>query len=166
MATRFSHTGRIDAPVETVFNTYGDEAYWHDRLTSVGTDDDTLDEFSTSDDSITVTITQHIPDEDIPDIARKVLPGRLVVVRTSIYTGFDGERFSGTARADAAGGLGEIHGSAEAVGEAAAVTESVSGRVKVAVPLLGSRLEKLVIAHLTTLFEAEYEHLNRWTAAR
>ncbi len=164
MATRFSHSARIDAHVESVFSAYGDEAYWRDRLTTVGTDRDTLDDFSASDDSITVTITQHIPDEDIPDVARKVLPGQLVIVRTSIYTGFDGERFTGTAKAEAAGGLGMIDGGAEAVNQDGAALESVSGHVKVGVPLLGGKLEKLVVSHLNKLFESEYEHLNRWAS--
>lgn len=166
MATRFSHSARIDAHVESLFSTYGDEAYWHDRLTTVGTDRDTLDDFAASDDSITVTITQHIPDEDIPDVARKVLPGQLVIVRTSVYSGFDGERFTGTATAEAAGGLGMIDGGAEAVNQDGAALESVSGRVKVSVPLLGGKLEKLVVSHLDKLFEAEYQHLNRWASAR
>lgn len=164
MATRFSHSARIEARLESVFSAYGDEAFWRDRMATVGTAADTLDDFVTTDDSTTVTITQHIPDEDIPDLARKVLPGQLTIVRTSIYSGFDGERFAGTARAEAAGGLGIIDGGAEAVGEGDAALESVAGQVKVSVPLLGGKLEKLVVSHLNRLFVAEYEQLNRWTA--
>lgn len=166
MATRFSHTARIDAHVETVFTSYGDEAFWHDRIAAVGGPQDTLDDFSVTGDTVTVTVTQHIPDSDIPDLARKFLPGQLVIVRTSTYTGFDGERYTGSARAEAAGGLGLIDGGAEAVGRDGAAQESVSGHVKVSVPLLGGKLEKLVVGHLDRLFEAEYRHLRNWTAAR
>ena len=166
MATRFSHTARIDAHVETVFTSYGDEAFWHDRIAAVGTAQHTLDDVSASGDSVTVTVTQHIPDEDIPDLARKVLPGQLVIVRTSTWSGFDGERFTGSARAEAAGGLGLIDGGAEAVNRDGAALESVSGQVKVSVPLLGGKLEKLVVSHLDRLFQAEYEHLNRWASTR
>ncbi|PAY24221.1 hypothetical protein CEY15_04315 [Dietzia natronolimnaea] len=165
MATRFSHSARIDAHLETVFASYGDEAFWHDRLAAIGTPDDSLDEFVTTGDSTTVTVTQHIPDEDIPDVARKVLPGRLIIVRTSTYAGFDGNRFTTSARAEAAGGLGIIDGGSESLSEGAAVVESASGQVKVSVPLLGGKLEKLVVSHLTRFFNAETEHLNRWTAA-
>ena len=166
MATRFSHSARIDAPVETVFTSYGDEAYWRDRIAAVGSARDTLDDFAATDDTITVTVTQHIPEDDIPDAARKLLNGQLVIGRTSTYTGFDGRRFTGSARAEAAGGLGLIDGEAEASDRDGGAVESVSGRVKVAVPLLGGKLEKMVIAHLDRLFEAEYAHLNRWASTR
>lgn len=165
MATRFTHSARIDARVDTVFNSYGDEAFWHDRLKAVGTPQDTLDNFEAGDDTITVTVTQHIPDEDIPDLARKVLPGKLVIVRTTVFTDFDGERYTGSAKADAAGGLGRIEGGTEAVTEGDNALESLSGQVKVSVPLLGGKLEKLVVAHLNQAFEAEYKHLNRWIAS-
>ena len=149
-----------------MYSAYGSEEYWRERLAAVGTDRDTLDDFAESAGTIRVTITQHIPDEDIPDAARKFLPGQLTIVRTSTYTGFDGQRFSGSARAEAAGGLGLISGEAEGVGRDGVTEESVSGSVKVSVPLLGGRLEKMVVSHLDRLFEAEYRHLNRWVAGR
>lgn len=166
MATRFSHSARIEARLESVFTAYGEEAFWRDRMATVGTPADTLDDFVTSGDSTTVTITQHIPDEDIPDLARRVLPGQLTIVRTSTFSDFDGERFSGKARAEAAGGLGIIDGGAEAVSDSGVALESVAGQVKVSVPLLSGKLEKLVVSHLNRLFEAEYQQLNRWTAGR
>lgn len=165
MATRFTHSARIDAHVETVFNSYGDEAFWRDRLKAVGTPQDSLDNFEVGDDTITVTVTQHVPDEDIPDLARKVLPGKLVIVRTTVLTDFDGESYTGSAKADAAGGLGRIEGGTEAVTEGDNALESLSGQVKVSVPLLGGKLEKLVVAHLNQAFGAEYKHLNRWIAS-
>ena len=113
-----------------------------------------------------MTITQHIPEDDIPDSARKVLPGQLTIVRTCTYCGFDGRTFTGSARAEAAGGLGLINGDATAVDRDGVAEETVSGQVKVSVPLLGGKLEKMVVSHLDRLFEAEYRHLNRWTAAR
>ena len=165
MATRFTHNARIEAPIETVFNALREEAFWHDRISAVGTSKDTLDAFDLTDASITVTTTQHIPDDDIPDIARKVIPGQLVVVRTNVISGFDGERFLGNAKADAAGGLGRIEGGSEAVASDGVAVENVSGSVKVSVPLMGGKLEKLVVDHLRRLLIAEYEQLNRWTAS-
>ena len=165
MATRFTHSAHIDAPIEAVFNSYSDEAFWHDRLRTVGTPKDSLDNFVVADDSITVTITQYIPDEDIPELGRKVLPGQLVIVRTSVYTDFDGERFTGSAHADAVSGLGRIEGGGEAVSQDGTALESVAGQVKVSVPLLGGKLEKLVVSQLGRLFTAEYKHLDRWASS-
>ena len=166
MATRFSHNARIGAPIETVYSAYGSEEYWRERLLAVGTDRDSLDDFASTSDGVRVTITQHIPEDDIPDSARKVLPGQLTIVRTCTYCGFDGRTFTGSARAEAAGGLGLINGDATAVDRDGVAEETVSGQVKVSVPLLGGKLEKMVVSHLDRRFEAEYRHLNRWTAAR
>lgn len=164
MATRFTHSARINAPVEIVFSSYGEEAFWLDRLATVGTAEDTLDDLVVADDAITVTLTQHIADEDIPDVARKVLPGQLVIVRNITFTDFDGERYLSSSRADAAGGLARIEGGTEAVSAGDAAVESLTGQVKVSVPLLGGKLEKLVVSHLDGAFEAEYRHLNHWVA--
>ena len=57
MATRFSHTARIDTHVENVFTSYGDEAFWRDRIAAVGSPEDTLDDFSATGDTVTVTVT-------------------------------------------------------------------------------------------------------------
>lgn len=166
MATRFSHSARIGAPLEPIHASYADEAFWIDRLRAVGSPKDTLDDFEVSGDAIDVTITQVIPDSDIPDMARKVLPGELSLVRHASYSGIVDDRITGTSRADAVGGLGVITGGGETVLSGDESVESLSGEVKVSVPLLGGKLEKLVVDHLIQLFEAEHEHLGRWLAAR
>lgn len=166
MATRFSHSVQLGGPLEAVHATYADEAYWADRLRTVGTDKDFVDDFVVDGDAITVTITQFVPESDIPDLARKVISGDLRLVRTVKFSGFDGTTMLGTSRAEAAGGLGVITGEAESVAQGDVAVDSVSGQVKVSVPLLGGKLEKLVVQHITGLFSEEYAHLNRWLAAR
>ena len=52
MATRFSHSTRIGARLEVVHATLADEAFWVDRLRTVGSPADTLDDFVLSGDSI------------------------------------------------------------------------------------------------------------------
>lgn len=166
MATRFSHSAQLDGPLEAVHDAYADEAYWADRLRAVGTAKDSLDDLVVSGDSINVTVTQFIPESDIPDLARKVLSGDLRLVRTVEFSGFDGAKMLGTSRAEAAGGLGVITGEAESVAHGDVAADFVSGQVKVSVPLLGGKLEKLVVQQITGLFTEEYSHLNGWLAAR
>lgn len=165
MATRFSHSARIGAQLEPIHASYANEEFWIDRLRAVGSPKDTLDDFAVNGETIDVTITQVIPDSDIPDIARKVLPGELSLVRTASYSGIVDDRITGTSRAEAVGGLGVITGGGETVLEGEESVESLSGQVKVSVPLLAGKLEKLVVQHLLQLFEAEHEHLRRWLAA-
>lgn len=166
MATRFSHSVRIDGPLEAIHSSYADAAYWNDRIHEVGSDKDSLDDLVVSGDTIDVTVTQFIPESEIPDLARKVLPGELRLVRKAHFHGFDGARLLGSSRVEAAGGLGVLTGETEILSDGGAADEALSGQVKVSVPLLGGKLEKLVIQHLTGLFEEEYSHLNRWLAKR
>lgn len=164
MATRFSHSARIVGTLDSIYSTFGEEGFWVDRIRTVGTSRDSLDDLVVGDESISVTVTQFVPDSDIPDFARKVLPGELSLVRQVAYHRHADERLSGTSLAEAVGGLGKITGEGETVPEGGEAVESLEGRVKVSVPLLGSRLEKLVVEHITDLLVAEHDHLNRWLA--
>lgn len=168
MATRFSHSAEINGSLEALHAAYADEAFWRDRVATVGTPKDTLDSFSAGPDGIEVVVTQHIPDSDIPDLARKVLKGELTIVRTTTYAPFHGgDIATGKAKAVAAGGLGSITGEGEAVRDGAdGCVESLTGSVKISVPLLGGKLEKLAVDYLQQLFEAEYAQANRWLEAR
>ena len=166
MATRFSHSVHLGGPLEAVHTAYADEAYWADRLRTVGTARDSLDNLDVNGDSINVTVTQFIPETDIPELARKVLPGDLRLQRTVQYSGCEGQTMLGTSRAEAAGGIGVITGEIESVAHGDATVDSVSGQVKVSVPLVGGKLEKLVVQHITGLFTAEYAHLNGWLNVR
>lgn len=163
MATRFSHSARIGGQIDSIYSTLGDEGFWVDRLRTVGTSRDSLDDLVVSEESIAVALTQFVPDEDIPDFARKVLPGELSLSRRVTYNRAE-DRLTGTSLAEAVGGLGKIAGEGETVPEGGEAVESLEGSVKVSVPLLGGRLEKLVVEHLTDLLTAEHEHLNRWLA--
>ena len=95
-----------------------------------------------------------------------MLPGELSLVRTANYSAVSGDRLTGSSRAEAAGGLGVITGSGETVAEGEESVETLEGQVKVSVPLMGGKLEKLVVGYLDELFTAEHEHLGRWIAAR
>lgn len=163
MATRFSHSARIGGQIDSIYSALGDEGFWVDRIRTVGTSRDSLDDLVVSEESISVTLTQFVPEEDIPDFARKVLPGELSLIRGVTYNRA-GDRLTGTSLAEAVGGLGKITGEGETVPEGDEAVESLEGRVKVSVPLLGGKLEKLVVEHLTDLLVAEHDHLNRWLA--
>ena len=166
MSTSFSHSATLSGSPEDLWAAYSSEDYWRDRVAAVGTDRDRVEEFHHGDDGIRVVVTHVVPDDEIPDAAAKVLRDGLTIRRTTTYDPFDGERIVGGARAEAAGGRGVIDGAGEAVATGADTTEeSVSGTVTVSIPLLGGRLEKLVVSYLDTLFAAEYAHLERWLTA-
>lgn len=65
----------------------------------------------------------------------------------------------------AAGGLGVITGSGETVAEGKPRSNHCPARVKVTVPLLGGKLEKLVVQHLDRLFAGTHLR-DGWLAAR
>ena len=167
MTTKFEYSADIDCSLAALHDAYSTEAYWQDRVSETGGPRDTLDSFEVTDEGVRIVVTQVIPDEQLPDLAKKVLDGQLKIVRASLYRPFDAERISGTADAEAAGGLGTITGAGEAVptGENTC-RESVSGTVRVAVPVLGRKLEKLAVNFMYSLFEKEYAHAAEWVADR
>ena len=166
MSTSFSHSATLSGSPQVLWSAYSSEDYWRARVTAVGTDRDRVEEFHHGDDGVRVVVTHVIPDEEIPEAAAKVLRGGLTIRRTTSYEPFDGERIVGGARAEAAGGRALVDGTGRAVATGADTTEeSVSGTVTVSIPLLGGRLEKMVVSYLDTLFAAEYAHLERWITA-
>lgn len=163
MATKFEYTADLPGSPAALHALYMTEDYWVDRVAVTGGPDDELVEFTPADGGATVVVKQVIPDEKIPSAARKVVSGQLAIVRKTVYSAFDGESATGDAHAEALSGLGVIDGSGTAVSTGAdQCQESVAGTVKVSVPLLGGKLEKLVVSYLHELFDNEYAHVATW----
>lgn len=163
MPTKFEYTADLPGTPADLHALYMTEDYWVDRIAETGGPEDELTEFTPTDGGATVVVYQVVPDESIPSAARKVISGQLAIVRKTVYSPFDGEKATGEAHAEALGGLGVIKGSGSAIatGESSC-QESVSGSVKVSVPLLGSKLEKMVVSYLNDLFGEEYGHVAKW----
>lgn len=107
-----------------------------------------------------VVIDQVLPADGIPSFAQKIVGERINVVQT--------ERWSGPDAADIdvsiPGKPGNLTGSIALVGTGTGTTERVGGDVRVSIPLVGGKLEKLILELLSSAMRTEETVGRAWLA--
>ena len=87
-----------------------------------------------------VVVDQTLPADSIPSFARKIVGDEINVVQSEKWTGRD--------HADLDVGIpgkpGHLRGTVELAGNGDGTTETVTGEIKVHIPMVGGKLEKLI----------------------
>jgi hypothetical protein len=111
-----------------------------------------------------VRVSREMPSDDVPDIARKFVGATLTVVQTETWhpAGADGSR-----HADVAGEIANtpvtLKGSASITANGAQTVQAIDLDVKVAVPLIGRRIEPFVVDAVRSGLEKEHDLGRDWT---
>ena len=110
-----------------------------------------------------VRVSREMPSNDVPDIARKFVGQTLTVVQTETWhaAAADGSR-----RADVVGEISNtpvtLKGTASISGGGQAV-QAIDLDVKVAVPLIGKKMEPFVVDAIRSGLQKEHELARDWT---
>ncbi len=150
MATRLVHELTYDAPASTVAAMLADPAFREQvcaaqRATSytVGIDQDGG--------TTTVTIEMEQPTDRVPSFARKLVGATTSIVQS--------ETWHSPTRADVhitiPGKPGEMSGTAVLAETDGVTTETVDLEVTVRIPLVGGKIEELLVTLLTSALKAE-----------
>lgn len=138
-----------------------DRTFWNDRLAAVGGPGARITAFDGDGKKADVTLVQVIAKELLPPAVTSFLPGDLEIERHEIWTrtadGADG-RFT----ASVAGAPAKMGGSMTIRSVSNVATVTVNGEVEVKVPLLGGRIEKMIVEQLQELIEAEHVFAVQW----
>ncbi|WP_405056251.1 DUF2505 domain-containing protein [Kribbella sp. NBC_01505] len=111
-----------------------------------------------------VKVTREMPSDDVPDIARKFVGGTLTVVQTETWhpAAADGSR-----KAEVAGEITNtpvsLKGTADITPGGAQTTQGITLDVKVAVPLIGKKIEPFVVDAIRKGLVKEHELGQDWT---
>jgi hypothetical protein len=111
-----------------------------------------------------VRVSREMPANDVPDIARKFVGATLTVVQTETWhaAAADGSR-----RADVAGEISNtpvtLKGTASIGGSGAQAVQAIDLDVKVAVPLIGKKMEPFVVDAIRSGLQKEHELARDWT---
>ncbi|HEX2130515.1 MAG TPA: DUF2505 domain-containing protein [Actinophytocola sp.] len=165
MARSLEHRSTYPEPVATVYSTLVDEGFLTDRLRAIGGKGAALLDHSRAGDAVTFTLRQGVDAERLPSAVRSVLGGDLVVERTERWRP-DGPRYAADTRVSISGVPGSIQGQSrlgEHGGESLLV---VRAEVRVSIPLVGGKLEKVVVEQVTKLLATEAEFAEKWLAER
>jgi hypothetical protein len=131
------------ADVETVYALISDPAYIERKYVAIGGRDVAV-ERSERDDGGCEVVTKRTVTVDLPGFAKKVLTPSQTTVQTETWTGAaaDGSRRCSYG-VDVQGAPGNISGSHALTPSASGCHHLIEIEIKVSVPLIGGRLEKL-----------------------
>jgi hypothetical protein len=158
MPSRFEHRASFAAPVDTVYSTLVDEAFLTARLRDIGGKGAALLSHETSENGAVFRLRQGVDAKHLPGAVRSMLSGDLVVEREERWQGHE---FTG--RATINGVPAEIKSQGRLTGSTELVTNA---EVKVSIPLIGGKIEKVVAEQVTKLLAAEAEYAEKWLAGR
>jgi hypothetical protein len=159
MPSRFEHRASFPVPVDTVYSTLVDEAFLTARLRDIGGKGAALLDHRTSDDGADFRLRQGVDAQRLPGAVRSILSGDLVVEREERWHGQES-----TGRATISGVPAEITSRGRLASRGDGTELVISAEVKVSIPLIGGKIEKVVAEQVTKLLAAEAEYAEKWLA--
>ena len=161
MARRIEHHTTSPHSAEKVFGALVDETYLRDRLASIGGNDAELVTFSSANGTTSYQLKQGVPAEHLPSIAKSLLGGDLVIQRVENWAAG-----AGTVEVTINGVPGRLDGAFTITDNGAGSKTTLVGEVKVSIPLMGGKLEKLIAEQVVVLLNKESEFTSEWLANR
>lgn len=163
MPRPIEHTASSSYPAAEVYAAITDEEFLRARLAELGGKSSELTSYSTGADGTRYTLRQTIDAERLPSVARKVVRGDLVIERTESWSASAGNgEYSGTVEAAVPGTPGTVRGTTRLTEHPSGSELRMTGSVKVGVPLVGGKLEELIVEQLGRLLRAEAAFTQRW----
>jgi hypothetical protein len=169
MPRRMAYTIDVGVPAAQMYRDFTDIGYWEDLVEfyrSHGTRTE-IARFATGQSGTEIAFAHIMSAQDLPAIARPVVPGTFTVTREQSFAPFDADadRARGHYRAAVPVAPVDITGQYllhETGGGSQMMLETTC---TVRVPLIGGQIEQLVVNGLKTLFAMEGEFTADWIAA-
>jgi hypothetical protein len=159
MARRIEHRTTSRRPARDVYAALVDETYLRDRLDALGGADPELVAFTTTETSTSYQLRQGVPADKLPSVARGLLGGDLVIDRAESWTEAG---YAGTVEVTLNGVPGRLDGTITLVDTASGSELTLTGQVKVGIPLMGGKLETLIAEQVALLLDKETEFTAEW----
>jgi hypothetical protein len=161
MARRIEHHTTSPHSAEKVFGAMVDETYLRDRLAEIGGKDAQLVTYSSTGEKTSYQLKQGVPAEHVPTAVKAALGGDLVIQRTETWAAG-----AGTVEVTVNGVPGRLEGSFTVLDNGSGSKVTLSGEVKVSIPFLGGKIEKLIAEQVAVLLDKESEFTSQWLANR
>ncbi|MBO0679289.1 DUF2505 domain-containing protein [Mycolicibacterium sp. S2-37] len=164
------HTLAFDAPAAEIHAHFISEEYWR-TLTEFyrGLNPRTeLTLFRAEDGGADVALSQVLPRDDLPPIARTVMPVDMVITRRQHFGPYDPQKRCaiGTFVATMPRAPGRLDGGYELSDTDIGCRFRVRSSCKVSIPLVGGTLEELILTNMRIMFDEERNFTAGWLAAR
>lgn len=148
-----------------MFAALTDEAFLRARLERLGGKRSELTSFTGDGDRTLYSLRQTVDAERLPSVARKVIRGDLEIERTETWTD-NGGRYAGTVEAAVPNTPASVLGVTSLLDRDDGSELLFNCTVKVSLPLIGGRLEEMIVDQLTALLRAEGRFTQSWLESR
>lgn len=169
MTRRMDYTLAYDAPAEKIYQDFTSREYWqslmdvyrqhlpHSEVTSFSSDERGAD----------IVFSQHVRRRDLPPIAKAVVPVDLIITRTQHVEPFDHEksRAKGSYTATVTHAPGHIRGEYLLTETDTGSELRLASECKVYIPLVGGKLEEMILHGLEGLFDEEQAFTADWISS-
>jgi hypothetical protein len=160
--SRITHRATWDVPAQDVYAELVDADHLRARLQELGGNDPALVEHAVDDSGARLRLRQAVPAEFLPSVIRRFTGGDLVLDRVETWRPRDGGGYEGTVEVTVRGLPGSLSGTQRLTDTdgGGSVTE-VDGEAAVNVPMVGRRVEGVVVDQVGQLLDAEDEFTRR-----
>ena len=165
MARRIDYTAQLSSSAAQTYSALADRDYWEALMARMRelTPTSVVEDFTSTDAGISLVLTQVIERHTLPGVAQTVFQSDLVITRTARYGPFVPEgTTTGAFTATMPGAPGTLGGDIALFDEGPGAVLRSSPEAKVNIPLLGGKLEEMMLDHLVNLLTVEGEFTNRW----
>lgn len=158
---RFEHTLRYDASPAEVFAMLG-EAVFRERVCEAQHATEATATVDGVDDTMSVAVDQKRPSEGIPSFAKKFVGDTIHIVQREEWS----SATDATLDVTIPGRPGHLKGTITLRPDGNGTVETVSGDLRVAIPLVGGKIEVLVGELLEHALQTEHRVGTAWLAER
>ncbi|MGV0807198.1 DUF2505 domain-containing protein [Mycolicibacterium setense] len=167
MSRRRQSTMVFDAPAQAIYAAYASDKYWQalmDRYDDLTPGKSDITEFRAGDDGIAVEFRQVLPRAELPPILRSVIPLDMAITRNQYFGPFDRDRANGHYSASVSHVPGRLDGRYVLSGASTGSRLQADSKCKVPMPLLGGKLEDMVLQSVNDVFSIEGAFTAEWIA--
>lgn len=160
----------FDAPVETIYAVYANATYWQalmDRYDDLTPGKSDLTAFNADESGIEVEFRQVLPRAEMPALLRSVIPVDMAITRKQYFGPIDpngADRTNGHYTASVSHVPGRLDGHYVLAGVSTGSQLQVDSTCKVPMPLVGGKLEDLVLQSVNDVFTIEGAFTAEWIA--
>jgi hypothetical protein len=166
VSTTMRVTHQLDGDVETVAALMTDPAFLDRKFAAAGATDVSVTREEAADGGLRLVIRRRVT-VDLPGFATKFIQPTNTLVQTEDWAAATGDgRRVCTYRVDVQGVPSRIDGTVTLSPHEGGTRQHVEAQVKVSIPLVGGRLEKLAVESGTSLLRGEAEFTDKELASR
>lgn len=160
MAKKFTNKDPYDADVDTMFAMLSNKDYWSKKYEELGASNVTFNQFDASDSAVTVQTERDVP-ADLPGFAKKIVGDSNHVTQTEAWKR-SGDSLHCEITIAVKNVPGGTTGTMDIKPAGAGTAWSADFDIKVSIPMLGGKFEKLMVDETGKSFVNEKKFNDTW----